>query len=255
MLEPGCTLEESFPREYEVLFRSARTVVVPVAWTEAEERELMMTQGLSETSPLATALGTERFARFLELTHMPPEIGPRFLPFTAIAVLTQVIEADVFGAPASDVRLSPVHDAMTRRWTEGLPVAGMLTSDQARESYGRVRDAPASDALRAYLDDVPELRAQLAARLSAYRAGDEADVTRRDATTGIAEAAPYEAAVHAENARTLQLGLARIEGELRAGNALVMMPAAQVVGDAGLLARLRADHFDVTRIAVAAPTE
>jgi hypothetical protein len=255
MLEPGCTLEESFPDEYAVLFQSARTVVVPVAWTEAEERDLMMTQGLSPDSPLAADLGPERFARFLELTSMPPEIAPRFVPFSAVAVLTQVIEADVFGAPASDVRLSPVHDAMTRRWTEGLPVVGMLTSEQGRQSYGRVREAPAMDALRAYLDHVPELRAQLSARLSAYRAGDEADVGRRDAQTTVEGAAPYEAVVRAENARTLTLGLPRIEGELRAGDALVMMPAAQVVGEAGLLARLRADHFEVRRLAGAAPRD
>lgn len=253
-LEPGCPLHESFPAEFEILFRYARTVMVPVVWTEQEEQEFVLAHGMDAGYRLDRELGPERYVPFLEATALPIDAAPRVLPMMGLALFSQNLVADVYGASRTDSRLSPTHDAMTRRRMSGLPLVGSLTADEAAESFERIPRSAALAELRTAIERRRELRAEFAARLEAYRAGDEADVARHDGTRLLAVEA-YITALTAEDARLMALSVPRIEAELRAGNALVVMDVDDVVGETGVLARLRADHLALTRVEVPAPAE
>lgn len=251
-LEPGCPLHESFPPDYAVLFRFARTVIVTDAQTEEEARASLLANGVDRSGSLERVLGPERFA---VLAHAIDDLVPgeivRFMrPVWAVMMLQLPLAASAYGADASDGRLSPTHDAVSRRRMAGAPIVGLFEHDDVDAEIARL--APlATEVLRAELDHVDDLRAAARAALAAYRAGDEAALEAVHAN--VPGTGRFAALAESETRRHFESRIADVETELRTGNALVLLPVDLTLGERGLLARLHADGFEITRVEVPAP--
>ncbi len=253
-LDPGCPLHESFPADYMVLFRFARLVIVPDAQTSEEAHQALLDHGLDRSGSLARAIGPER-AELLgaEIDDLvPPMIVPFLRPTWALEVLVLALAADAYGVDASDGRISPTHDAVSRRRMSGAPLLGLYDHDELDRWFTAVAPS-ATDALRGELDALDAERAAARAVLAAYRAGDEAVLiaANHDAPPGVERFADVS---RTASRRMRDAHAETLEAELRAGNALAVLSVTEVLGDDGVLADLRSHGLTVTRISVAAPS-
>jgi hypothetical protein len=253
-LDPGCPLHECFPDDYLVLFRYARQVIVTDAQTAEEADASMTTSGLDRSGSLERSLGPERFALLANTLHdlLPAGVIRYLRPIWAAMLLGLALSAEAYGVGASDLRISPGHDAVSRRRMSNAAILGIFDHEEVDRELSAM--APhATDALRAALDRLDEERAWSRSLLAAYRAADEVALlgVHAQATAG---SQPLWAISEAGGQHVLDERISLIETELRAGNALVVLPYYMVLGERGLLARLGADEFDVDRLsAPAAP--
>lgn len=251
-LDPGCPLHEAFPSDYLVLFRYARQVIVINAQSNDEAAALLLARGIDRSGSLPRSIGAEPFAQLTGVIDdaVPAPMVRLLRPEWALLALSQALAADAYGVGASDARISPTHDGVSRREMGGAPVVGLFDDDAVESSLDAM--APlATETLRAMLAHLDDERASARSRLAAYRAGDEAALLTEHGhvTPGTERLA---AASVAETARALDDHTATIETELRGGNALVLLSYDMVLGEHGLLARLRTDGFEVSRISMPA---
>ncbi len=250
-LDPGVPLHASFPPDYEALYTFARAVIVPMAWEPEEERAFAAEHGLDPSFHLDRAIGAERFARLVALTGAPEEIAVHVRPEAALELALGATVADLGHERMEDTRLSPTHDLVARRQAAGLPTLSLATAARAAELW-TVLERGATDTLAAVLDHPDQTRANLADVRTAYLAGDEAALLVAHAVPVIGREQD-SALRRSENLRLLSEGMPVIEREIRAGNALVLLPYGMVLGEEGLLARLRADGIVATRVTTTSP--
>lgn len=252
-LDDGCPLHDSFPSDYTPLFQFARLVIVEQASTEEEAEEAMTTHGVDRSGSLARTLGAERFATLAETIHgaIEPALVPYLRPPYALAYLSLTVSADAYGGHMTDGRMSPLHDAVSRRRMNGGTLLGLYEDDEverARVALAR----PATEALIACLDHLDVVRAQARERLAAYRAGDQ-DALVRVHGERLPGGEAFETLGQTLSDRVFDAHWDRLQTELRAGNAFAVLPTSDVLGDHGVLARLRNSGVEITRISVAAP--
>ncbi len=252
-LEYGCPLSEALPHDYAALFQFARVVIVPDARTEEEMHDAMMAQAIDRSGSLARALGPERLAALTD--EIDDAVTPgivRFLrPTWAIGLYYEGLQTDAYGGHLSDMRMSPTHDAAIRRQMSGAPLTGLFTAADVDRMMAS--GAPlAADALCAAIDHVDAARAISRDTLAAYRAGDETALWTA-LQTDVPGAEAFSAACRAAEQQALEAHSGSLSSELRAGNAFAVLPAQEVLGDDGVLARLRNAGVEITRVSVAAP--
>jgi hypothetical protein len=249
-LDPGCPLHECFPADYLVLFRFARQVIVLDPADAEEARASMLARGLDRSGSLERTIGPERFAALAPLVDdlVSGDVLRFFRPVWALLLLSIALSAEAYGVDASDGRISPAHDAVSRRETSGAPILGLFDSGDF-DHYLAALSPVATDTLSAMLEHLEEERAAARALLVAYRAGDDAAMLeiRGQVTPGTERAT---AVATADARRVLDESVEVIETELRTGNALVVLPFDMVLGEQGLLARLRTDGFEISRVSV-----
>lgn len=246
-LDPGSPLHESFPADYEGIFHLARQVYVPDAHTP-EEAEAFMGELVTRAPALAGQLGPDAFATLTSECGdlLPSPVLAHLTPTAAMAVFVQAAAARAAGASVTDQRISPTHDAVSRRHMAGLPLAPLFTDAQLHASV-RELDPVALDTLRAMLAHAADWRAQQEAVLRAYRAGDEAGAIAPSTTPGCER---EQAIVHGQYTRALDAHAAEIIADMRMGNVLVVLPVDAVLMERGLLDRVREAGLPVTRISV-----
>ncbi|MFO0682828.1 MAG: TraB/GumN family protein [Sandaracinus sp.] len=250
-LDPGVPLHESFPPDYEALYTYARAVIVPMAWDPEQERAFAAEHGLDPSFHLDRVIGSERFEHFVARTGAPAELAVHVRPEAAIELWLGATVADLSHTRIEDTRLSPTHDLVARRQAAGLPTLSLATPARATELFATL-ERGAADTLSAILDHPDETRANLADVRTAYLAGDEAALLAAHAVPVIGRDED-SALRRRENLRLLTEGMPVIEQEIRAGNALVLLPYGMVLTEDGLLARLRTSGLIATRITSTSP--
>lgn len=243
----GAPLHASFPAEYEGIFHLARQVYVPDAHT-AEESEAFMRELATRDAALPRQLGPDAFATLSDECGalVPAPVLAHLTPTGAFAILQWSATARAAGVSVTDARISPTHDAVSRRQMAGLPITALFSDAELRASVHEV-DPIALDTLRAALAHATEWQAEIAAAIAVYRSGDEAAVVHDVATPGLDRA---EAITRAQYTRALDAHAADIIADMRQGNVLVVLPVEAVLRGHGLLARVREAGLPVTRISV-----
>ncbi len=251
-LEGGTTLRESFPSEYEAIFRFARVLVVESAATDGEQAALIMDQ-MSHARPLDVALGAEHFTQLSEQIgdQIPPQLLGHLTPELAFLMLEGEVMADAHGGSPRRITLSPAHDLTQRRQTVAAAVVGLDSTSDVRRTFSRMRAGGALAGVTALLDHLDEQRALARTTMDAYRSGDEVALAEALVTpsTGMAT---LEATVHAIRRESLARWMPIVERELTEGNALIVLPIDTVLGEDGAVARLTRSGHTLRRVEVEA---
>ncbi|MCA9575733.1 MAG: TraB/GumN family protein [Sandaracinaceae bacterium] len=250
----GVTFEEALPAPHDALLRTASAVYVESLVDDPAQMQVFA-QRLMQPSPtpLSTHVGAETFdALANQMPDFPRERFDALRPWAAFFVmlsfrLMQALQghaADTGGDPAT-----PAVDAVVMQVSRERQVA-----PQPLEQMGELADIIEGVDEAVYLAMLAEFASpvaedesdQLAGMVAAYRAGDlEGLASAVDVlNTSEATAAFFTALIAQRNT----LWMPRLTRAFDAGGAFVAVGAAHMPGTEGLLSRLQAAGYTITRL-------
>ncbi|AKF04984.1 hypothetical protein DB32_002133 [Sandaracinus amylolyticus] len=255
----GTTMRHALPEPHDGALDLSRAIV-----TTFDPREAVALDHVPESAlmgrrdRLDRMLGAEAWAALRAQLGpaIPDESLRRIPPMILVEHLVRVrmaeVEAEADGrnpVPHAISTSSVIGDVLAWARMQGAPIVSLDTHEQAAERLAAIPRDVSLEGLHDALTNVDAWRARWSALRSAYTSADDrALASACEASLG--EGALAEAR-RAERAARIEAWATTIAAQLGQGRAFVALPACDVVGDDGALARIASTGTRVRRLGAA----
>lgn len=237
------------PGEFDAAYRRAGKLILETdlaALDPGATQRMMLERGTyPDGGTLKTHLPVgvyEKLARFCEARGLPLASMERFRPWVVVLTLTMA-EMQALGFDADSGLDRHFHRRALR---DGKPVAGLETPTEHLELMASLDQGTGAALILNFLEEMHDLERMLHRILDAWRRGD---VTALETlvSTDMRREAPelHRILIHDRNRRWLTALEAQLQ---RDETALVVVGAAHLVGDDGLINLLRSRGYRVTQL-------
>jgi uncharacterized protein len=249
LLKPG---ESTLPGAFSRAYADSKELVMEMDLAKLDTSSVtawMLEHGrYPDGESLEQALGPERYARVLAQAtalELPLEQLGVLRPWVAALTLTDLMYLKLGYAPDSGVE----EQLIARAQADGRPTAGLETLDQELGQLEHLSPEDQARFLELTLTDLKDTGSETDQMLTAWRAGDNAELAAElsDAYQQFPEL--YRVLVGERNARWLPQIEAYLNGD---HNVLIVVGALHVVGKGGLLELLKNAGIGATPVLGAA---
>ncbi|UJR82396.1 Hypothetical protein I5071_44610 [Sandaracinus amylolyticus] len=255
----GTTMRHALPEPHDGALDLSRAIV-----TTFDPREAVPLDQVPESALMGRRDRLDRMLGAEEWTALRAQLGPalpdeslrRIPPMILVEHLVRVrmaeVEAEADGrnpVPHAISTSSVIGDVLAWARMQGAPIVAIDTHEQAAARLAAIPREASLEGLRDALANVEAWRARWSTLRSAYASADD------HALASACEASLGEGALadarRAERAARIDAWSALITAQLEEGRAFVALPACDVVGEDGALARIAASGVRVRRLGAA----
>jgi uncharacterized protein YbaP (TraB family) len=249
LLKPG---QSDLPAAFNRAYADSRELVMEMDLAKLDTSSVsawMLEHGrYPDGESLATALGPERYARVLAQATalgLPLEQLEMLRPWVAALTLTDLMYLKLGYAPDRGVE----EQLIARAAADARPTAGLETLDQELGQLERLSPEDQARFLELTLTDLKDTGSETDQMLSAWRAGDTAELAAELSDAYQQFPQLYRVLVSERNERWLPQIKAYLNGD---HNVLIVVGALHLVGKGGLLELLKRAGIVATPVLSAA---
>ena len=236
--------DAKLPAAFDHAYADAQALVMELD-PEADTVSWILEHGkLEQGRTLKDAIDAERYARVqAEATRLglPMELLDEVKPWVAGIQLSQMQQIQL----GSDSQYGVEGQLQRRARADGKPIQGIATLPEQMGALDGLSDEEQANFLDAMVTQMQVLEAETASMLSAWRVGDTRKLAEQAENIYKASPVLHQALLVERNRRWLP----RVEKLLREkDNYFVVVGAAHLVGNVGLLEMLKRDGFEVRQL-------